>query len=192
MSRPSGPESDRRVFVVDEREMSTTQAGEMSRLQATCFQLPLHELAEDFNRPSIARVLAYEGAELVGCAEVFRRFVEYQGSPIDLGGFGGVCTRPDKRRQGIGSRICLTATAYLRRLGCDMAFLAVNVSAGTHRFYERFDFRLLALPFVYANSKGVLEQADGGMLAPLCSPALYERVISGGTSFALTPERGYW
>jgi hypothetical protein len=38
----------------------------------------------------------------------------------------------------------------------------------------------------------LLKRSDGGMIAPLCSPAVYEQVINGGASFALTPEHGYW
>jgi GNAT superfamily N-acetyltransferase len=191
MKRPPGRQ--RRVFVAEEHELSPTQAAEMLELQKNCFQdIPSHELEEDFDRPSVARVLAYEEVDLVGCAQVFRRFVDYQGSRVDLGGFGGVCTRADRRRQGIGTEVCLAAMDYLRRRRCEVAFLAVGSSAGTHRFYERFGFRLLARPFVYANSKGVPKQADGGMIAPLCSSDVYERVMKGETSFALTPERGYW
>lgn len=192
MSSGARQEDGWRVSVVDEHDLSPTEAHDMTRLQGSCFQLPVEELEEDFSRPSIARVLAYEQANLVGCAEVFRRFVAYQGVRIDLGGFGGVCTRADRRRQGIGSRVSLEALEYLRHLGCAMAFLAVNVSAGTHRFYERFGFRLLPRPFVYANSKGALKQSEGGMIAPLCAPPLYEQVITGSTPFALTPEHGYW
>jgi GNAT superfamily N-acetyltransferase len=191
MRRPSGREW--RVFVIEEHELSSTQAAEMLDLQKSCFQdIPPEELDEDFDRPSIARVLAYEDVALVGCAQVFRRFVDYRGSRIDLGGFGGVCTRADRRRQGIGTRVCLAAMSYLRERRCEIAFLAVGTSTGTHRFYEPFGFRLLARPFVYANSQGLLKQADGGMIAPLCSPDVYEQVMKGETAFALTPERGYW
>jgi hypothetical protein len=81
---------------------------------------------------------------------------------------------------------------YLRRQRCELAFLAVDSSAGAHRFYEQFGFRRLARLFVYANSKGILKHAEGGMIAPLCSPNVYEDVMKGETAFALTPERGYW
>jgi hypothetical protein len=30
------------------------------------------------------------------------------------------------------------------------------------------------------------------MIAPLCSPELYEQVLHGDAPFALTPEPGYW
>ena len=51
---------------------------------------------------------------------------------------------------------------------------------------------MLPHPFIYANSRGERKESAGGMIAPLCSPELFERVLQGESQFALTPETGDW
>ncbi len=127
---------------------------------------------------------------MIGCAEVFKRQVEYDEQTIILGGFGP-CTREDLRGQGIGTLVCKAAMNYLEGQGCDIAFLSVDTGRETHLLYERLGFNMLSKPFLYANIRGELE-SNGGMIAPLCSRELFERVLSGSAQFALTPETGYW
>ena len=69
------------IIVVDEEEVTAEQADEMLRLQIACFsdQVTAEEVEEDFDRPPIARVLAYHQDSLIACAEVFKRAVEYDG-----------------------------------------------------------------------------------------------------------------
>ena len=181
------------IVVVEESEVAPDQKEEMLRLQIACFsgQVTDEEVEEDFDRPSVARVLAYHQGELIACAEVFKREVAYDGQPITLGGFGP-CTREDKRGQGIGTLVCKAAMDYLRGRGCDITFLSVGTGRETHPLYERLGFRMLPKPFTYANTRGELKQSDGGMVAPLCSQELFERILRGDAQFALTPEPGYW
>lgn len=180
------------VIVVEEGAVRPEQKEEMQRLQIACFdQVTAQEIDEDYNRPSVARVLAYDQGELIACAEVFQRTVEYGGQPILLGGFSP-CTRQDRRGRGIGTLVCQAATGYLRRQGCDMLFLSVDTGRETHPLYERLGFRMLPRPFIYANIHGELKESAGGMIAPLCSPALYGRVLHGDRPFTLTPEIGCW
>jgi predicted GNAT family N-acyltransferase len=136
------------------------------------------EIEEDLNRAPVARVLAYRQGELVACAEVFQRQVDYGGQPIVVGGFGP-CTREDVRGQGIGTRVCLAAMDYLQGQGCDVAFLSVDTSRGSHPLYERLGFRMLSRPFTYANVRGEPKESGGGMVAPLRSQALFERELRG-------------
>ena len=166
------------IIVVDEEEVTAEQADEMLRLQIACFsdQVTAEEVEEDFDRPPVARVLAYHQDSLIACAEVFKRAVEYDGQTITLGGFAP-CTREDWRGQGIGTRVCTAALDYLRHLECDMAFLSVDTERETHPLYERLGFRMLPKPFVYANIRGELKESDGGMIVPLCSPEVFEQVL---------------
>lgn len=181
------------LVVVEEREATPEQKDRMLRLQMACFSdhVTAQEVEEDFCRPPVARVLAFREGELVACAEVFRREVEYEGQAVTLGGFGP-CTRADLRGLGIGTLVCRAAMDYLGAQGCDVAFLSVDTERRTHPLYERLGFVMLTRAFVYANVHGELKQSDGGMVAPLCSQELYERVLRGKTPLALTPEPGYW
>ncbi len=181
------------IVVVEEREVILEQKSEMLHLQKACFsgQVTAQEVEEDFNRPSIARILAYHQDELVACAQVFKREVEYDGQTIIVGGFGP-CTREDWCGQGIGTLVCKAAMDYLRGLECDVAFLSVDTSRETHPLYEGLGFNMLPNPFIYANIRGEFKESDGGMIAPLCSQELFELVLQGDAQFALTPEPGYW
>ena len=181
------------IIVVDEAKLTSEQADEMLRLQIACFsdQVTIEEVEEDFDRPPVARVLAYDQDNLIACAEVFKREVEYDGQTIILGGFAP-CTREDWRGQGIATRVCKTAMDSLRRQECDMAFLSVDTERETHPLYERLGFRMLPKPFIYANIRGELKESESGMIVPLCSPALFEQVLRGESQLALTPEVGYW
>ena len=181
------------IIVVDEDKVTSEQADEMLRLQIACFsdQVTIEEVEEDFDRPPVAHVLAYDQDNLIACAEVFKREVEYDGQTTILGGFAP-CTREDWRGQGIATRVCKTAMDYLRRQECDMAFLSVDTERETHPLYERLGFRMLPKPFIYANIRGELKESEGGMIVPLCSPELFEQVLDGDAQFTLTPEVGYW
>jgi len=181
------------IVVVEENKVAPEQKSEMLCLQIACFsdQVTAKEVEEDFDRPPVARVLAYHEGELIACAEVFKREVEYGGQPIIVGGFGP-CTREDLRGQGIGTHICKAAMDYLEDQGCDIAFLSVDTGRETHPLYERLGFVMLPQPFTYANIRGELKESDGGMIAPLCSQEWFERVLGGDAPFTLTPEPGYW
>ena len=122
---------------------------------------------------------------------MFKREVEYDGQTILVGGFGP-CTREDQRGRGIGTRICQAAMDYLRRQGCDVAFLSVDTGRDSHPLYDKMGFRMLPRPFTYANVQGERKESDGGMIAPLCSPEAFERILRGAAPFTIAPEPGYW
>ena len=181
------------IVVVEENQTTSEQKSEMLRLQLACFsdQVTAQELEEDFDRPPVARVLAYHQGELIACAEVFKREVAYDGQTIILGGFGP-CTRVDWRGQGIGTLVCKAAMDYLKDQGCDLAFLSVDTGRESHYLYERLGFKMLPAPFSYLNIRGKLKKSDGGMIAPLCTQKLFEHVLRGEAQFTLAPEPGYW
>ena len=115
------------IVIVEEANVSQEQKSEMLRLQIACFsgQVNAEEIEEDFDRPSVARVLACHQYDLIACADIFMRQVEYEGQTISIGGMGP-CTREDWRGQGVGTRVCKTAMDYLRKQRCDIAFLSVT------------------------------------------------------------------
>ena len=187
------------ITVVEEGDLSSEQKDEFLQLAMSCFaDVTAEEVEDDFCRPSVARVLAYRVGELVAGAEVFAREVEYEGQGIALGGFGPF-TRDDLRGQGIGTAVCTAAMNYLRECGCDLAFLSVgSEDEGPERyharlrFYARLGFEALDRPFVYANVRGEPREDTGGLIAPLRSRHLFEKILHGETRFSLAPEPGYW
>ena len=180
------------VTVTKESYLTPDQQDEILRLQIACFadQVTAEEVEEDFVGPSVARALAYHRNALVACADIMMRSVNYCERTILLGGLSP-CTKESFRGQGIGTLVCQTAMEYLRQQRCDIAFLSVDTKLVTHPLYDRLGFKMLSQPFLFANIRGEIKEADGGMIAPLCSSELFEYVLQGEVPFALTPERGY-
>ena len=174
-------------------ELDARASAEMLALQIACFPaVTEQEIEEDFSRPCAAHVLAYDAAgAMAGCVELFMRDIVYQGVPVKLGGFSP-CVRQDARRQGLGRQLSLTAMSWLAGQGCGLAFLSVDVSTTTPRFYESLGFVLLGMPFLYANSRGEIKEEEGGMIAPLGSSPAFALVSKGVEPLALLPEPGYW
>jgi GNAT superfamily N-acetyltransferase len=186
---------DFKVDLVYQHDLTDEQRRDVRQLQASCFSdVPYEELMEDFVAPSIAKVLAYSGHELLGCVSVFKRRIEHEGRQILLGGFGGTCTREDMRGRGIGTRVCEVAMECLRREGCDIAMLAVGPASGTDKFYERFGFRLLGRPFVFVTASGRLKtpERDVAMVAPMLSEEVFDHVTRTRSPLNIGPEEGYW
>lgn len=105
------------IVAAEENEVAAEQESEMLRLQIACFfdQVAAEDVEEDFSRPPVVRVLAYHQDELIACAEVFKREVEYEGQSTMVGGFGP-CTREDWRGRGggVGTVACKAAIEYLQ------------------------------------------------------------------------------
>jgi GNAT superfamily N-acetyltransferase len=187
------------ITVRDERELTPAQKDEFLQLAIRCFpDVTAEEAEEDFCCEPVARVLAYSQGELVAGASVYRRRVEYEGQAIVVGGFGPF-VREDLRNWGIGTRVCEAAMDYLRAHGCDVAFLTIGSEEESGwqyharlRFYGRLGFALLDKAVLYANVRGDLLESEGGLIAPLRSQTLFERVLHGESPFSLAPEPGYW
>jgi GNAT superfamily N-acetyltransferase len=187
------------IIVTNEHALTSVQEDEFLQLAIQCFPgVTAEEAEEDFCCEPVVRVLAYRQEELVAGAEVFRREVEYEGRAIVVGGFGPF-VREDLRNRGIGTGVCRTAMDYLQEQGCDVAFLAIGSEEESGwqyharlRFYERLGFALLDRPILYANARGELLESEGGLIAPLCSQELCERILHGESPFSLAPEPGYW
>ncbi|MEK7079626.1 MAG: GNAT family N-acetyltransferase [Patescibacteria group bacterium] len=106
------------------------QASELSRL---CFnyyketeeQKKLN--ADKFhNNKAIITVLALENNRVIGKAKVIKRDILYKGVKIVLGGLGGVCTLPEKRRKGIAASVVRIAFDELKNQDCDIAYLCTD------------------------------------------------------------------
>jgi GNAT superfamily N-acetyltransferase len=187
------------ITVTDEGELTSAQKEQFLQLAIACFpDVTAEEAEEDFCCEPVVRVLAYRQGELVAGAEVYRRTVEYEGQAIVVGGFGPF-VRQDLRDQGIGTRVCRAAMDCLQEQGCDVAFLAIGSEAEGEwqyharlRFYRHLGFELLAKPIRYANVRREILESEGGLVAPLCSQALFELVLHGESPFSLGPEPGYW
>lgn len=185
---------DLTVEYIPDRGMTEAMRADKHALQVVCFaDVPAGEIFDYFVAEPIGSVLAWHGEEMVGCVSVFKRVITFAGRPVTLGGYGGTCTREDLRGQGIGSRLCRVAMDTLHAEGCDIAMLAVAPEGPTTRFYERQGYRALKRPFQIVTAKGQrATPGDVAMVAPVCSEAIFQRVLIGTEPLFLGPDKGYW
>ena len=154
-----------------------------------CFgDVPGIEIEEDFFTEPLSRVLCYDQQELVGCAGTHVREVIYEAKVINLGGISGVCTHRDFRGRGVATRVCQRAIQFLSEMGCDVVFLSTSPMA--RRLYEKVGFRPLAQGFTWENIHGHRKHGHNGMLAPVCSPEIAQRIWNGAS--VLHVGQGYW
>lgn len=186
---------DLRVEYVAAGAMTAAMRVAKHALQVNCFaDVPADEIYEYFVAEPIGSVLAWEGEDLVGCVSVHKRTISVDGEEVLLGGYGGTCTRADKRRRGIGAEVCAVAMEQLRREGCAIAVLAVGEDGATVPFYARQGYRVLGRPFEIVTASGtrVVPEGDLAMIAPVESPELVERIVEGEGPFFIGPDPGYW
>ncbi|MFN8493310.1 MAG: GNAT family N-acetyltransferase [Caldilineaceae bacterium] len=156
--------------------------------QQHCFgDVPSSEIEEDFFTESVSRVMCYQDAQLVSCAGTKVRPILFEGKPLLLGGIAGVCTHLTWRGQGVATQICTAAMDFLAEAKCDVVFLSTSPMA--RRLYEKLGFRPVPR-FSWENIHGQVKQGDNGMVAPICSPEVAERMWQG--DHILHVGRGYW
>lgn len=179
----------RQLTIIPIEDLSDEQRVEIHALQVRCFSdVPAQEIDEDFYTSPLARVLLCENGDLVSCAGVRVREIEYRGRKVMLGGIGGVCTCEDMRRKGYSTRVCTAALDYLHQAGCDVVFLSTSEMGRT--LYEKLGFQAMPAGFSWENIHGQVKTGTDGMLAPLCSPELADEIVHGDT--ILHVGKGYW
>ncbi len=177
------------IAVVD--PLSEQQLVQVQKLQAEAFSdLEPEEIEDDFISPEDASVIAMLNDELVGYAGIHHANIVFEDKKVKLGGFGGVCTRSDMRGKGIATRVINSAMEYLKQRGDDVAFLGVDLSKHTQQLYEKAGFVLLPRKFSWEDAKGNLKTDDGGMIAPINSPQLFDYILQSKTT--LHVGKGNW
>ena len=98
-------------------------------------------------------VLVYDSpipgqGEMVSYLEIFRRTCNVGGQSVDVGGIGGVMTRPEWRRRGYASEGLRRAAGFLRdELRVDFGLLVCD--AGKIPFYGRAGWYAVEAPLVF-------------------------------------------
>ncbi|MEK7544224.1 MAG: GNAT family N-acetyltransferase [Patescibacteria group bacterium] len=125
----------------------------------------------------IGYVVASEKNDVVGAITLLRRTIVLDGIPLILGGIGGVCTRNDKRKNGVGTMLVEKAMGELKRVGCDIAYLCTDVTKEWMvNFYQKFGFVRLVHGHTYTGKSGKRYTEFDGMIAPVCSKQLFQRI----------------
>ena len=131
---------------------------------------------ESFWSQSKAWLLVFEGDQITGTILLHMRKVMFNNQEVILGGVGSVCTRTDKRNQGIATSMLKEAVKILKKWECDIAYLCANIEE-TGSLYGQVGFVPLNKLYTYYGRSGKLHQGNNGMIAPLNSPNIFEDVL---------------
>jgi|SRR3989339_82468 len=125
-------------------------------------------------------VCALENKDLIGRVVVMKRKIKFQKHPIVLGGIAGVCVCPEKRKQGLGSKLLNKAMNELKRADCDIAYLCTDVgNSGYLKLYGQFGFKALGRQQTYLGKSGKRYVDNDAMIAPVNSATIFKRVMTG-------------
>jgi len=132
---------------------------------------------ESFCSQPKAWLLVFEGDQIIGGIKLYKRKVVSNNREVILGGIGSVCTRADKRNQGIASSMLKEAVKILKKWECDIAYLCANIEE-TESLYGQVGFVALNKPYTYYGRSGKLHEGHNGMIAPLNSSSMFEEVLN--------------
>lgn len=136
-------------------------------------------------------VVVEEKEDVIGAVNLFIRRITFEDIKMNLGGIGGLCTRKDKRKNGVGTLLLTRAIEELRRARSDVAYLCTDVSKDWMvRFYQKAGFVRLKQGHTYTGKSGKRYTEFDGMVAPVCSTEKFHRIIM--SEKALSIGRGNW
>lgn len=136
----------------------------------------LAEEEEKFTSQPKAWLLVFENDQLIGTSALHQRKIQFDNKEIVLGGIGRVCTRKDRRRQGIANQMLKLAMKTFGQWGCDLAFLCANVKESGD-LYAQVGFIPLNKPYTFYGRSGKLYEESNGMIAPINSHEIFEEVL---------------
>jgi GNAT superfamily N-acetyltransferase len=112
-------------------------------------------------------VLVWEETELVSHVEIVVRIASVGGTPVRLGGIGGVSTLKAWRRRGLAEAALRAAQAHLLQpLGVDFGFLICGEPL-VH-YYNKFGWKLTARQMWIEQPKGRVLYNALIMVLPVC------------------------
>lgn len=142
-------------------------------------------------KDQIGHVCAFENDKLICRVILYKRKIEFEGQPLILGGIGGVCTIPEKRRQGLATKLLKMAMTELKKSACDIAYLCADVSnPGMIKLYQKVGFTLLVRTHIFYGQSGKRYKDNDAMVAPVKSKAIFQEIM--GSKKILNIGMGNW
>jgi len=129
-------------------------------------------------------VVGYLDHEIVGVINLHKRRIEYRKRNLLLGGLGGVCTHLKHRQKGIASHLLIESMSALKRNNCDVAFLCTDLKK-LGSLYAQVGFVPLNRAYKATGISGRTYYSEGGMIAPVCSNKIFNRLIEASEVFDL-------
>jgi predicted acetyltransferase len=129
-------------------------------------------------------VIGCEGDRIIGVVNLLKRKIKFKEQNITLGGFGGVCTHAEFRRQGIARKLLQEGMKVLKKNKCDIAFLNTDPKR-LGSLYGNVGFVPLPRKYKATGASGKIYLSEAGMIAPVCSKKIFELVLKDTEVFDL-------
>lgn len=141
-------------------------------------------LQQDQFEPSrtdlVGLVVARENEKLVGGIKLFKRKCVIGDQEYQLGGFGGVFTANQYKRQGVATMMLAKSMLALEYLQVDVAYLCTDISK-LDKLYRPFGFRHLTQGYIYLGKSGKRYTEYDGMLAMVSSWEIFSQLMTSDT-----------
>ncbi len=131
-----------------------------------------------FSEP-YAHLLAIEKRKVIGVTELFKRELIYEQQALTMGGFGFVTISKKKRRRGVATALLNRGMMDFKMQKFDTAFLITDINQAMIGLYGKVGFVPLEKPFTYIGQLGTRYTEHNGMLAPVNSRDIFNRIING-------------
>lgn len=129
-------------------------------------------------------VIGCEDDRIIGVLNLLKRKIKFKEQNITMGGFGGVCTHTEFRRQGIAHRLLQEGMKVLKNNKCDIAFLNTDPKR-LGSLYGKVGFVPLPRKYKTTGASGKIYLSQAGMIAPVCSQKIFELVLKDTEVFDL-------
>ncbi len=179
--------------IIPEDQLSPTERQSIEMLEKACFgHVDPKEIDECFFAKIISRICAFSGHHLIGQLQLHRRTIQFDGKSIVIGGAVGACVLKNKRRTGIAHQLMKIGLEELRKMGCDVASLTVDLDAGKHALglYTKLGFQVMDRKISFEDVRGKIRFDTGSMFIPLCSSHLFQHIMTNTKTFHFG--KGYW
>lgn len=173
-------------FVIDYNLLPKKLEEKVAVLKQICFEweerMTEKEKQEHYDRfcsqkDRIKFIIAFENKTVIGISIALKRIINFKNKKIILGGIGGVCVRPDKRRRGIATSLVKETVKELKEANCDIAYLCTNLKdEGMIKLYSQFGFVTLDRSHVYLGKSGKKYEDNDAMIAPINSVEIFQEV----------------
>jgi ribosomal protein S18 acetylase RimI-like enzyme len=143
------------------------------------------EIQDDrFGSLPFGYVIGYEGDLIIGVTNLLKRNIKFKEQDITLGGFGGVCTHSEFRRQGIATKLLKEGMKILKDNKCGIAFLNTDPNR-LASLYNKIGFVPLQREYKATGASGKIYLGKSGMIAPVCSKKIFKLVLKDTDVFDL-------
>ena len=121
-------------------------------------------------------VVGYKDYQIVGVLNLHKRKIQIETQDVLLGGFGGVCTHSNFRRQGIATKLLQSGMEALEDAGCDIAFLCTDLDSLVS-LYAQVGFVPLNRTYKATGASGRIYTDEDGMIAPVKSHKIFKQAL---------------